>query len=237
MKNSDPLFDIDDSLEAILCFADTCIDISEALHRRIMRLDFLKNDLGFVLSLAFMRLFVISSRLLDYASHPVPYRPRTLRPSRAGEYRNRERSLAARLDDRFGILAQVNMLAVKGRQMTRRDQAARFGSQKPVFPGKRSADPGTVTAGSEPVVGGPGSLFSFGARGHGGDIKIKPVFPGKRSADPGSIDTSSGPKSADPGSSPGIRRGVAPSGTGDLQEWNETEPPRTGRGPRLRLRP
>ncbi|MEO1151903.1 MAG: hypothetical protein AAFW83_13085 [Pseudomonadota bacterium] len=239
MKNSSPLFDTDDSLEAILRFADRCMDLSEDLHRRVMRLDFLKNDLGFVLSLAFMRLFVISSRLLDYASHPVPYRPCTPRPSRAGEYRNRERSLAARLDDRFGILAQVNMLAAKGRQMIRRDQAARFGSQKSVFPGKRSVDPGTVAASSvpqlrdsgsgpgirggvaksgtvrtssEPVEGGPGSLFSFGARGPGGDIKNKPVFPGKRSADPGTVATSSVPKSADPGSSPGIRRGNAKLG-------------------------
>ncbi|MEO1707466.1 MAG: hypothetical protein AAFR69_07025, partial [Pseudomonadota bacterium] len=41
---------------------------------------------------------------------------------------------------------QVNVLAVKGRQMIRRDQAARFGSQKSVFPGKRSANPGSVAA-------------------------------------------------------------------------------------------
>ncbi|MEO1707779.1 MAG: hypothetical protein AAFR69_08620, partial [Pseudomonadota bacterium] len=209
MKYSSPLFDIDDSLEAILRFADHCMNLSEDLHRRVMRLDFLKNDLGFVLSLAFMRLFVISSRLLDYASHPVPYRPRTPRASRAGEYRNRERSLAARLDDRFGILAQVNVLAVKGRHMIRRDQAARFGSQKPVFPGKRSADPGTVAAGSESVLGGPGSY----ARGHGGDIKNKSVFPGKRSADPGTVAACSVPQLRDPGSSPGIRGGVAKSGT------------------------
>ncbi|MEL6380857.1 MAG: hypothetical protein AAFQ29_13980, partial [Pseudomonadota bacterium] len=148
----DPLFDIDDSLEAILRFADHCMDLSETLHRRVMRLDFLKNDLGFVLSLAFMRLFVISSRLLDYASHPVPYRPRAVRASRAGEYRNRERSLAARLGDRFGILAQVNVLAVKGRQMIRRDQAARFGSQKTVFPSKRSAGPGSVHISSVPKL-------------------------------------------------------------------------------------
>ncbi|MEO1151461.1 MAG: hypothetical protein AAFW83_10815 [Pseudomonadota bacterium] len=193
MKHPDTLFDIDDSLEAILCFADTCMDLSEALHRRVMRLDFLKNDLGFVLSLAFMRLFVISSRLLDYASHPVPYRPRKLRPARAGEYRNRERSLAARLDDRFGILAQVNVLAVKGRQMICRDQVARFGSQKSVFPGKRSADPGTVDAGSVPKLKDPGS--SPGIR-----HKYKSVFPGKRSADPGTFHTPSEPVAGGPGS-------------------------------------
>ncbi|MEL6112452.1 MAG: hypothetical protein AAFR20_06570, partial [Pseudomonadota bacterium] len=209
-----------------------------------MQLDFLKNDLGFVLSLAFIRLFVISSRLLDYASHPVPYRPRTLRPSRAGEYRNRERSLAARLDDRFGILAQVNMLAVKGRQMTRRDQAARFGSQKPVFPGKHSADPGTVSTSSVPQFRDPGSspgirgrVAKSGtvvtasvpvetgpgsyARGHGGDIKNKPVFPGKRSADPGTVDASSVPQFRDPGSSPGIRGGVAKSGTADTEFFSQ----------------
>ncbi|MEL6380068.1 MAG: hypothetical protein AAFQ29_09885, partial [Pseudomonadota bacterium] len=126
-------------------------------------------------------------------------------------------------------LAQVNVLAVKGRQMIRRDQAARFGSQKTVFPGKRSADPGTVDAfsvpkyrdpgsspgirggvsksgtfhtPSEPVEGGPGSY----ARGHGLTIKDRAVFPGERSADPGTVDAFSVPKYRDPGSSPGIRR-------------------------------
>ncbi|MEO1150581.1 MAG: hypothetical protein AAFW83_06265 [Pseudomonadota bacterium] len=222
MKNSSPLFDIDDSLEAILRFADHCMDLSETLHRRIMRLDFLKNDLGFVLSLAFMRLFVISSRLLDYASHPVPYRPRAQRASRAGEYRNCERSLAARLDDPFGILAQVNMLAVKGRHMIRRDQAARFGPQKTVFPGKRSAGPGSVHISSVPKLPDPGS--SPGIRGgvaKSGAVatecvsRVKAVFPGKQSADPGTVDAFSVPQLPDPGSSPGIRRGVAKVRLGD----------------------
>ncbi|MEL7200276.1 MAG: hypothetical protein AAGK25_01625 [Pseudomonadota bacterium] len=200
MENTDSPFVIDDSLEAILRLADRCMDYCEAFHRRIMRLDFRKSDLGFVLVLAYARLFVITSRLLDYASHPVPYRPCTVRPSRAGEYRNRERSLATRLDDRFGILAQVNVLAVKGRQMIRRDQAARFGSQKPVFPGKRSADPGTVTAGSEPVEGGPGSLFSFGARGHGVANNNKSVFPDTHRADPGPVSEKAKPGETTTGS-------------------------------------
>ncbi|MEL6112424.1 MAG: hypothetical protein AAFR20_06430 [Pseudomonadota bacterium] len=191
MEQTEDLFSLDDRLHALLRLADHCIAFSEHCHRIAMRLNFRESDLGFVLTHAFCRLFVITGRILDYVSEPVPYRRCAARPSRGGLAVYRPPSPTARLKDPFGILISVKGLAAKSRTMIRRDQAFRFGHESCVL---RDIDP---SPGPSPSPGpGPGPVSKTAVPQSNGPWpspegrefgSYRPALPVKQSADPASV--------------------------------------------------